>query len=237
MNILRKLEKVLDERLRGIFASPQEGSKEAIELYREALTQTASRAKVSAFNRVRIELRADSPERRAVLEALFEPVQMLEDIRAALLEEGVAASRDLSVAVEYPAEAAAELRVFCEKSSAVRAPSGPAPSLRIGDVELKAPVVNVGRISDVLDSTGRPIRRNHLCFTDEPTVSRSHAHIKYNPADGEWRIFDDGSSTGTAVFRDGVRIDVPAHASRGVGLRAGDEIYFGSKRVRLELNS
>jgi len=237
MSILRKLEKALDERLRGIFASPQEGSREAIELYREAINQIAARASVSTFTRVRIELRADTPDRRAVLEALFEPVQMLEDIRAALLEEGVTASRDLSVAVDYPAEAATELRVFCEKAGAPKAAAVAAPPMRIGDVELKAPVVNVGRISDVLDATGRPIRRNHLCLTDEPTVSRSHAHLKYNAADGEWRIFDDGSSTGTAVFRDGVRIDVPAHASRGVGLRVGDEIWFGSMRVLLELSA
>jgi hypothetical protein len=108
------------------------------------------------------------------------------------------------------------------------------------ELELATSTINVGRTKDVVDATGRPFRRNQLCFPEElneavnATVSRSHAHLKANPADGEWRIYDDGSSMGTAVFRDGTRIDVPAHASRGVGLRPGDEIYFGSARVRLE---
>jgi hypothetical protein len=257
MSILRRLEKVLDERLRGIFASPQEGSREAIELYREALNQVTARATVGArgdrvlpFDRVRIELRAESPDRRAILEALFEPVQMLEDVRAGLLEERVSAPPGLSITVDYPADAATELRVFCERAAAAPKPvvaamtpvklvvlEGAAES---PEIALQASTVNVGRTRDVVDSSGRPFRRNQLFFPDalndevNSTVSRSHAHLKLNAADGEWRIFDDGSSMGTAVFRDGVRIDVPAHASRGVGLRVGDEIFFGSVRVRLE---
>ena len=33
------------------------------------------------------------------------------------------------------------------------------------------------------------------------------------------------------------RIDVPAHAGRGVALRAGDEIYLGQVRLQFELGS
>jgi hypothetical protein len=51
----------------------------------------------------------------------------------------------------------------------------------------------------------------------------------------EWRIYDDGSSIGTIIFRQGRRIDVPAHAGRGVALRAGDDVYLGQVRLRFEV--
>ena len=257
MSILRRLEKVLDERLRGVFASPQKGAREAIELYREALNQVSARATVSArgdrvlpFDRIRMELRTESPDRRAVLEALFEPTQMLGDIRAGLLEERVTPPAGLALAVSYPPDAATELRVFCERAEAAPAPvREPMPPVRLvvlegatdaAELPLEGTIVNVGRSKDVVDASGRPVRRNQIRFPEDldadlnSTVSRAHAHLKYIAAEAEWRIFDDGSSMGTAVFRDGLRIDVPAHAARGVGLRLGDEIYFGSVRVRLE---
>lgn len=232
MSILKRIEKTLDERLRGIFATPREGSREAIELYRDALNQIRERAAVSAFDRVRVELHADSPDRRAVLEALFEPAQMLEDIRAALLEERVAASPNLSVRIDFPETAVVDLRVFCEKASSAPKPAPePLRPMRLGDFLLQRPVVNVGRVPEVVDAAGRALRRNELCYPDDQTVSRVHAHLRYDGGAGDWRLFDDGSSMGTAVFRDGMRIDVPPHAGRGVSLRIGDEIYFGSLRV------
>ncbi len=86
---------------------------------------------------------------------------------------------------------------------------------------------------------GRTIRCNELSFPEEaheanPSVSRSHAHVAFDGASGQWRIFDDGSSLGTVLFREGRRIDVPAHAGRGVALRPGDEIYLGQVRLRFE---
>ena len=81
------------------------------------------------------------------------------------------------------------------------------------------------------------MRRNELFFPEaaheaNPSVSRSHAHLTFEA--GDWRIFDDGSSIGTTLFREGRRIDVPAHAGRGVALRPGDEIYLGQVRLRFE---
>ena len=110
-----------------------------------------------------------------------------------------------------------------------------------GNLFLEGNVVNVGRSRDVVDAMGRTVRRNQIWFPEDldpelnSTVSRAHATLRRNAAEGEWRLFDDGSSMGTAVFRDGARIEVPAHAGRGVGLRVGDEIFFGSVRVRLEV--
>jgi hypothetical protein len=99
--------------------------------------------------------------------------------------------------------------------------------------------VNLGRVEDVADAAGKTIRHNELFFPEEAhevnlSVSRAHAHVTFDAVSGEWRIFDDGSSVGTTLFRGGKRVDVPPHAGRGVALRAGDEIYLGQARLRFD---
>lgn len=263
MNLLRRIEKSLDHRLRSIFSAGREepGAREAIELYRDALDQIAARAtvgkrgdRVFPFNRVTIELRAADPERKAVLETLFDPGQLGDDVRATLEEERIAPPSELTVAVDYPEEAVVEMRVLCARAEkaapAPPAPAAPAPIVpaRIvtiagvsspPDLILDHPRINLGRESEVVDTVGRTIRRNEMSFPEEAheanaSVSRSHAHISFDDASAQWRIFDDGSSLGTLLFREGRRIDVPAHAGRGIALRPGDEIYLGQARLRFE---
>jgi hypothetical protein len=260
MSILRRIEKTLDARMRGIFggSGTGPGSREAIELYRDALSQIAARATVGVrqdrvfpFDRIRVELAPGAPEHRSMLEALFVPEQMAGDVQATLLEEGVTVPAGLTLAVEYPENLPVEMRVICEKATATTAPAAPVRSLvpmrlvtlaglsSAPDFPVDRPHVNLGRVDEVLDSLGRAVRRNDLFFPEtaaeaNASVSRAHAHIRFEGATGEWRIYDDGSSLGTSVFREGRRIDVPAHAGRGVMLRAGDEIYLGQARLRFE---
>lgn len=246
MSVLRRIEKSMDRRLRSIFAG---GREEAIELYRNAMEQIAARAtmgkrgeRVFPFNLITIELMAENSERKAVLETLFDPGQLVEDIRATLKEERVTPPGELTIAVKYPAEAAVDLRVICERSEQPAAPAmSPArlttPSGEFGITQAR---INIGREKEVVDSLGRPIRRNEVFFPEESdeanaSVSRAHAHIRFDAASGDWRIYDDGSSLGTSLFREGRRIEVPAHASRGVTLRAGDEIYVGQVRLRFDV--
>jgi hypothetical protein len=266
MSFLRKLETTLDKRLRGIFGGHHEGSgsREAIELYRDALDQIGARAtvgkrgdRVFPFDMVRVELRAADAERKSLLEALFDPAQMIDDIRAALAGERVTAPENLSVTIGYPPDAAVEMRILCEKLAPIEAPAieaPPAPRHQLipvlvrtlagvsSDPEFTADRlrINIGREQDVVDTMGRAVRRNDLWFAEgadeaNATVSRSHAHLKFDGATGEWRIYDDGSTLGTSLFRDGKRIEVPAHGPRGVMLLPGDEIYLGQARLRLEI--
>jgi pSer/pThr/pTyr-binding forkhead associated (FHA) protein len=266
MNLLRRIEQTLDKRLRGLFGGGGEGpgARESIELYRDALDQIGARAtvgkrgdRVFPFDVIRVELRAPDAERRTLLEALFEPGQMAEDIRATLVAERVSAPENMVVKVDYPADAPVELRVICEKTAAPETPpdtAKPAPSIALIPVILRTlegaasdpifvadrPRINIGRVPDVVDSLGRPVRRNDLFFPEaaheaNATVSRSHAHIRFLGNTGEWRIYDDGSTLGTAIFRDGRRIDVPGHSPRGAMLLPGDEIYLGQARLRLEI--
>ena len=104
------------------------------------------------------------------------------------------------------------------------------------EVEVDRDVFNIGRVREVLEKSHRPARRNHLYFDDShTTVSRRHAHIRYYPETGEFRIFDDRSARGTRVFSGGEPVDVPPGRSRGEQLRSGDEIYFGSVAVRFDI--
>jgi hypothetical protein len=267
MSLLRRIEKSLDHRLRSIFSGGREepGAREAIELYRDALDQIASRASVGKrgdrvfpFNLITIELHAPDAERKAVLETLFDPGQLGDDVRSTLEEERIAPPEGLTVVVRYPEDSVAELRILCERSE--KAAPVPTPILAVPvspaamapgrlltitgvssapELALDRPRVNIGREEEVVDALGRAIRRNELCFPEHAheanaSVSRAHAHISYDAVSGQWRIFDDGSSLGTSLFREGRRIDVPAHASRGVALRPGDEIYVGQVRLRFE---
>jgi FHA domain len=260
MNLLRRIEKSLDHRLRAIFSGGREepGAREAIELYRDALDQIATRAtagkrggRVFPFNLITIELHAADPERKAVLETLFDPGQLGDDIRSTLEESRITPPSELTVAVRYPEESLVEMRILCEKQEKEKpvlpptlstAPT-PARLLTITgmssapELQLDSLRINLGREEEVLDISGRPIRRNELSFPEAAheangTVSRSHAHISFDSGAGLWRIFDDGSSLGTSLFRAGRRIEVPAHGGRGVALRPGDEIYLGQVRLR-----
>jgi len=180
----------------------------------------------------------------------------MRDIQASLTAEKAQIPQDLTVAVVWLPEALTDLNVICEREAppakdpdetARRGtpPTRPA-KLRVlhGEAssplfELRGPRVNLGRTPEVTSNIGRLIRRNDLHFPEDahdanPTVSREHAHLAVDPANGEWRLFDDGSSVGTSIFRAGTRIEVPAHAARGVLLRPADEIYLGQVRLRFE---
>lgn len=270
MNLLRRIEKSLDHRLRSIFSSGREepGAREGIELYRDALDQIAARAavgkrggRVFPFNLITIELHAADAERKAVLETLFDPGQLGDDIRSTLEEARVTPPTELTVTVRYPGELLVEMRILCERQEKPASPPvlspAPAPAeiaptparlvtitgiSSAPELALDRSRINLGREEEVLDISGRPIRRNELCFPEaaheaNATVSRSHAHISFDPGAGLWRIFDDGSSLGTSLFREGRRIEVPAHGGRGVALRPGDEIYLGQVRLKFEVRS
>jgi hypothetical protein len=250
MSILRRIEKSLDEKLRAAFGGEGQGGREAIELYRDALDQIAARAvtgrrgdRVFPFDCIRIELRAANDEARTLLDAVFDPAQMLDDVRASFVEARVTPPQNLSIAIEYPPEAITDLRVVCEKAGAAPAPQ-PAPlrpmrlipDLAESHFLLDKPVIYIGRTPEVVDTLGRSLRRNDLWFPEEvgeahASISRAHAHLRFDSATGDWRIFDDGSSLGTSIFRDGHRIEVPPHAPRGIALRPGDEIYLGQARL------
>jgi hypothetical protein len=97
--------------------------------------------------------------------------------------------------------------------------------------------IDIGRRAEVFDQRQRLIRTNHVAFLDEgaeqnASISRRHAHIDFNEAQGCYRLWDDRSVHGTCIVRNGRTIRVPAGA-RGTRLEAGDEIVLGAARLRV----
>ncbi|HTQ78519.1 MAG TPA: FHA domain-containing protein, partial [Thermoanaerobaculia bacterium] len=86
---------------------------------------------------------------------------------------------------------------------------------------------------------GRVKRRNDVAFLEEDdlsqTVSREHARIAWDPESGAFWLRDEGSASGTLLFRAGRSIEVSRHDRRGVKLEDGDEIYLGRAAVRVNV--
>jgi len=108
-------------------------------------------------------------------------------------------------------------------------------------LDLTKPRTHIGREVDVYRERGL-YRRNDLAFFLETeinrSVSRAHAHIRYDRATGEYRLFNDrfgqpGGECGTWIVRDGISREVH-HDTRGTRLEPGDEIHLGRAIVIFE---
>jgi hypothetical protein len=86
----------------------------------------------------------------------------------------------------------------------------------------------IGCMPEVQDREGRLVRRNNIVF---PHDGNDWFDLKMR----EFRIMDESSRAGTRIVREGQTIEVPAENVRGVGLRSGDEIYFGQACLRFTL--
>ena len=101
--------------------------------------------------------------------------------------------------------------------------------------------VSIGRSADPNDERGR-MRRNRIAFLDgvnnvNDTVGRAHAKVRFDPDTREYRVFDEGSSNGTSIVRDGKLITVHRSDPRGVRIRTGDEIQVGRAVLRVDIES
>jgi hypothetical protein len=98
--------------------------------------------------------------------------------------------------------------------------------------------LSVGRQAAVTDQQGRVVRRNDLAFTGEDpasrSVSRAHGYVAWTAASKSYRVYDEHSSHGTQVARQGRLIPVPPGRD-GLKLQTGDEIHLGQAVVRVEI--
>jgi pSer/pThr/pTyr-binding forkhead associated (FHA) protein len=210
--------------------------------------------RIFPYNALTVVLAADSGEDRARYEALLDSAPSLRERLHERIRSHGADPSDLEVVVTYAAEAdsswrAPEFHVELARVTravevvAVKEPSRPCIELTIvrgaatePTYSLTAARIDLGRGAEVRDTSGRLLRTNHVVFTEgvddiNPSVSRRHAHITCDDG-GAYRIHDDGSAQGTSVLRDGASILVRG-GSRGVRLRAGDEIVLGEARLRV----
>jgi hypothetical protein len=210
-----------------------------------------------------VRLVSPEAERRALFQAAFAQDRRLEnDIREALQGAGCTLPAGFAVDVETAAEGPKGFEIAYAIREVAAAPepapvTAPAPAPepkpkaatgRLVVVRGKAaeesytmdqPRINIGRMRELTDSQQRIVRRNDIVFEEggddaNATVSRAHAHIRFDRAARQFRICDDESEYGTRIFREGRSIEVPAGNRRGERLCAGDEIYVGRACLRFE---
>jgi pSer/pThr/pTyr-binding forkhead associated (FHA) protein len=223
----------------------------------QAEIQASGRGRrVFPFNALTLTILAPSRDARARFEAVLADGPSLSDRIRARIESAGCQPADLDVAVTYELKARktwrcpefdiAFARVDEPAPDAAATPATP-PRVELtilhGSAErrsysLAAGRIDIGRCAEVRDSRQRLIRTNHVAFLEgsadpNPTVSRRHAHIAYDPSSGSFRLRDDGSEHGTGVVRRGRMVPVP-RGSRGVRLDSGDEIVLGSARLRVK---
>jgi hypothetical protein len=213
--------------------------------------------KVFPFNVVHIHVRGVEDSRAATFTGKFFRAYFEQELRAHLGRNECRYPDDLRVDVHVARElpAAGEQWVWVEAASQDR----PAAALRraakllvvegqanAAQIALSKARTNIGRTVDVYRSEGL-VRRNDLAFTGDTeinrSVSREHAHILYDRAAGEYRLFNDrwykrdaggAPACGIWIVRDGLSQEVH-RTPRGTKLEPGDEIHFGKVVVRFQI--
>ena len=228
--------------------------RDILEAIRDRIEPRGAGKSLFAYNSVSIQIAAQSDEERDVREAAFTGGAGLEqDIAELLREAGCPLPAGFTVMVEVVEDAAlaAADRPFQidyerRKEAVERSPAAdrrPAMKLTVvrgeadaAEYAIDAERVNIGRLKEVAGEKDGLRRRNDVAFAEtETTVSREHAHIRFDVESGKYRLYDSGSQRGTSIFRGGRRLE--ASRVRGVQLRSGDEIHVGEARVRFETAS
>jgi hypothetical protein len=228
----------------------------------EGKIQTVQRGqRLFPYNYLRVRLVSPEPERRVLFQAAFAQDRRLEnDIRDSMQGAGCTLPAAFAVDVETGEEGSKGFEISYAIREAPSAPAAapappaepaPAPELVPGRLvivrgkaaqesyPIEKPRINIGRMQELTDSQQRIVRRNDIVFEEggddaNATVSRGHAHIRFDRPSGQYRICDDDSEFGTRIFREGRSIEVPAGNRRGERLWKGDEIYVGRACLRFE---
>lgn len=213
--------------------------------------------KVFPFNVVRIHVRGIEDSRAPTFAGKFFRTYFEQELRGSLDRSECRYPEDLRVDVQVTRElpAPGERWVWVEAESQDRPAAAQRRTARLivvegqanaAEIALSKARTNIGRTVDVYRSEGL-IRRNDLAFSEDTeinrTVSREHAHIAYDKAAGEYRLFNDrwykreqsgAPDCGIWIVRDGLSQEVHRTA-RGTKLESGDEIHFGKAVARFQI--
>jgi hypothetical protein len=208
--------------------------------------------KVFPYDLIRVQLRGVEQSRSGVFGGRFFRQYLEQEVATALREAGTRYPENLRVEVEpvvgLPLAGVAWLAVEVASQN----PAGMAAgrlvvrdgSANVAELRLDKARTNIGRVVDSYRAAGL-FRRNDLAFVEEnevnATVSREHAHITFDRATGEYRLFNDrwyqrgprSGECGVWIVRDGMSQEVHRD-SRGAKLEAGDEIHLGRAVVTFE---
>jgi hypothetical protein len=208
--------------------------------------------KVFPYDLLRIELRGVEESRSSVFAGIFFRKYLEGEVRRALAGAGCRYPEGLRVAVEVtsglPKPGESWLRIEpglaeqAGETATVARLVVREGTANVSEVQLNKARINIGRNVDVIRAEGL-FRRNDLAFAEDTevnrSVSREHAHILFDKAAREYRLFNDrwyplGShDCGIWIVRDGFSQEVHRN-SRGAKLEPGDEIHFGRAVVLFE---
>jgi hypothetical protein len=215
----------------------------------EGKVQTIGRGRrLFPYNHLRVRLVSPDASRRSLFEAAFGGAdrRLERDLRECLAAAGCNVPAGFAVDIETAEEGEAKgFEVFYESATVPQRQPGAARLVVVRgkangeSFDLSTSRTNIGRRPELTDSLDRVIRRNHVVFEEgadeaNSSVSRGHAHVRFDRETSEYRICDDSSEYGTRIFRDGRSIEVPPGSTRGERLRDADEIYLGRACLRFE---
>jgi len=199
---------------------------------------------VFPYDLVRVHMRGVEESRAVVFRSPFFRGYLEHEIQGKLRADSVRFPEQLRVEIEIstglplPDEPWLTVAVSSQEH-----PEGGAKSARLlvrsgsanaAELELTKSRVYLGREMDVYRNGGI-FRRNDLAFIEDSevnrSVSREHAHIDFDAATGEYRLFNDrwyerGADCGTRIVRNGVSLEVHRD-TRGTRLLPNDEIHLG----------
>ena len=209
--------------------------------------------KVFPYDLLKVHLRGAEESKQPVFHGQFFRRYLEQEVRASLAAAGCRYPENLRVEVHAtpeppgPGESWLSVETTAQKQGATARPTARLVvregSANVPEIRLDKSRVNIGRVVDVYRSQGI-YRRNDLVFADDTdinrSVSREHAHILFDVASGEYRLYNDRwyqrnepAGPGAWIVRDGMSQEVH-RTSRGVKLEPGDEIHFGRAVVVFE---
>ncbi len=242
--------------------TPQEAPAEFAEIRLAILDRVREKSyrsggkKVFPYDLLRVELRGVEESRCDLFAGKFFRRYLEQEVHASLHAAGCRFPENLRVEVEpQPGlpRVGEDWLVVEAVSQNSAAPPRQAGRLTVqegqanlAEIRLDKARTHIGRTRDVYRNEGL-FRRNDLIFEAETdvnrSVSREHAHIRWDKLTGEYRLFNDRwlarsehqpQECGTWIVRDGISIEVHRD-SRGTRLEPGDEIHFGRAIVVFEL--
>jgi hypothetical protein len=261
MDIIRRIRRIETRIAKTVDAAAQKtttSKREPLEIIHaiveavEKRVEPAGRGKyVFPFNRVMVQIAADSRETQARFEAVFGSEPSVKDRITQALDAAGCDSTGLAIDTAYvdqPEDNWTTPQFTIDFDRVTTPPNAPQPQvLKLTTLRgvtdepsyvFTTSRINLGRCREVRDHRNRLIRTNDVAFTESgdpnSSVSRNHAHIECIGAHSEFRLCDDRSAHGTTVLRNGATIPVPP-GSRGVRLKSNDEIALGEVRLGVEI--
>ena len=211
----------------------------------------AGAGKVFPYDLIRVSMRGVEESRATVFNGQFFRKYLEQEIHNSLRTDGTRFPEQLRVEVDVATGlpqrdepwltvgASSQVSAAAQRSARLLVREG---SANVVELRIDKARTNIGREVDVFRSKGLH-RRNDLAFAEDTdinrSVSREHAHIQYDRATGEYRLFNDrwyerGDACGIWIIRDGISREVQRD-TRGAKLETGDEIHFGRAVLTFEL--